>query len=128
LTAALASNTNATVVAAVNAVNTDLTTVVNDLTAGTSATADITTLTSAVTTLTHDLGTSVSRTIAHELSSLRIDLRDLSQDLARVTSVVNRTSANVAADTAALTTALASNTNATVTADVTALNTALATV
>jgi len=128
LAKALVSNTSMAVTSDLQALNTALSMVVADLSAGQSAANDLSKVLAAEAQLATDLGHDASRIIRHELSDLRKDVNHLTKDLGQITKVVNRNVADIQAGAQALAKALASNTSMAVADDLKALNTDLSAV
>jgi len=130
----LRNQASAAITSDINAINAGLSAVISDLSAGTSATADLNNLATAEAKLAVDLnagnlGHHFNGFIRHELGELREDLADLRQDLGQITQTVQSVVTHVRSDLQALTNALNGVTlSANASADVNALNTSLSAV
>jgi galactitol-specific phosphotransferase system IIB component len=123
---ALGSNTSTAVTADLKAIQTDLTSLLANFTAGLDLTQNLTQLTSDLTTLGNDLGSSVSSKVQGILKDLGNDLSQVSTDLTRISNRVTGLVNDLQSDLTKLTGQLPSS-NATVTADLNVLDTALTT-
>ena len=107
------------------AINTDLTKVIGDLSAGTPVASDLNTLLSAERTLLIDVGSTGGRTVSRDIGRLMTDVNGLNQQVNQVTQIINHSIADIQSTATRLTSTLASTASSTVSADLAALNTAL---
>jgi len=125
LTTALSANTDVTVNADIEALNTDLATVSANISAGVSATASVHQVGVDLNQLIHDLGNTATATVRQDISTLRTAINSLSADLKSWANLEGQLLHDIESQANHLARELARNTLATIRTDVRALSTAL---